>query len=321
MVKFFSSKDEGKTWSLQTIVTNGHMDEIVGIYAISAIGGFVSACRDGTLKIWSLSKSSNKSGDSFWMISKSATWRNRRVTSLSISRAGLVIVGFEQFITIWNPTNLLELTGGLLFAQDDILAAGLIEESTELISLTRSGIANLWDLKGLVKIGTANVDLTSSGAVIHTAIVENRLLIVPPAGESCGSMISVCRSSAPLIVESIIVGDAGAKISGLCPIGSSVLISTRRGKELFKLSSEVGGVFRTPEEEEMVIEENLDTTIDDSPQYPLSKSTKSRLVFEPMSSVIARLFPLENGLESLPSCEDSFNMLVSQLAAPKIATH
>ena len=304
MVKFFRSTDGCQSWSLDSVVVNAHNDMVSHVAAIPAIGGFVTVSRDGVVKQWLQDEKSFK-------VAKNASFKNLQPSFISVSEAGLLIIGFDRFVTVWDPIRLAELTAGSMgeTAGKDtvkIQAGGLIEGTTDLFTLSSNGTVSLWDLTTFAKISTLEIEIDSSRSPLFT-VVENRLIISLENG-----ILSISRNSNnELIGEQIIVSEK--LVSSVCKVGNEVIVASNRGKEIWKLTSEDtrSGDFRVPEPDAQLDTINEATKDDEmGEEIPIPAP---RRVFQPLSALIAKLFPIENELDSLPNAETSFEMLAREL--------
>ena len=112
--------------------------------------------------------------------------------------------------------------------------------------------------------------------------------------------IAVCAESLGAI-ETIIRGNNG-----------SAIMSTNKGRNVFRLlfddSAEVP--FRDPDEldkddQDLIMHETTHNTEDRK-----KERQPDRKVFAPMSSIVSKLFPLENALETVGSPEEQFFSLM-----------
>lgn len=295
LVKVFASADAGLNWSLHTVCVGGHLDAIVGVEAVGT-DSFVTASTDGTIKQWQLN-----AAESAWVVSKSASFKNKIPSFLTAGPEGLLVVGFDRFVTLWHPTSLVELTQSGLALSATAVFAGVLQDSTDLFTLSADGQVIVWDLKKLSPKATAQLE--SAGSV--AAVFGDRLLV---SGEDA-AMHSVTFSEGRLVLEKIIVGVS--RVESLVPRGSSVVVTGDQGRTILRLhqqASESKQAFRESEEAEV---EDMDVSTD--ADLPETKTREGRKVFAPMASIVSKLFPLENGLDTIGSPEVQFELLMSRL--------
>ena len=313
MVKFFASKNEGQTWNLESVCMHSHNDVITHVATIPALNGFITVCRDGSIKQWQLVDSGDRK---IWKIVRTCTFKNQKNPSfVSVSEAGLVVIGFGRFITLWDPIRLVELSGGSLTVDADstVVAGGLIEGTTELFTLSSNSSVDLWNLCSLRKISSVNIGTGDFQTSPLFTVVENRLLIASEL-----DMISITRNdNDELVADRIVVSQNEKPISSICRLGNAVIVATNKGKSIWKLSSGEVSDFRVPDEDAQLettttAAPQITSTSDDS-EVATSNQTQPRRVFQPLSALISKLFPLENELDSLPSPETSFDMLARGL--------
>ncbi len=301
MIKFFISSDSGHTWSLDSVVMNAHANTVTHMAAIPAMNGFITVSSDGEVKQWL------HDGKHF-KVSKQSSFKNSTTpTFISVSEAGLLIIGFSRFVTLWDPIRLVELTAGSMRLGEEmtVVAGGLIEGTTELFTLSSTGSVDLWNLKTFAKMSSIEIEKMSTQSPLFT-VVENRLIV-----SSQNGIFSISRNdNNELICEEIIVSEK--IVSSICKIGSELVLAANRGKEIWKLTSDATSVgeFRIPEPEAQ-----LETTTDtvDNDDHQMNDEIVPRRVFQPLSALISKLFPIENELDSLPNPETSFDMLAREL--------
>ena len=293
LVKIFSSTDAGLSWKLHTVCVGAHLGEVVGLESVGS-DSFVTASKDGFVKLWRLNKSK-----SAWTVVKSASFKNKTPSFLTVGPEGLVVVGFEKFVTLWHPESLTELTQTGLALSDAALFAGILQDSTDLVTLSADGAVSVWDLRRLaVKARTC---LESTGVA---AVFGNRLLVAGAPGEMHSATYS---SRGEFVVEKIIVGGCD-RIESLVPRGESVVVTS--GKAIIRLHQEASQrAFRDADDVDMEDQIAVDESTDTSPE----QKREGRKVFAPMASIVSKLFPLENPLDSVGSPEVQFEQLVSRL--------
>jgi WD40 repeat protein len=303
MLKIFSSKDFGINWNLETVCTGAHADKIIGL--VPGVDGFISASLDGSIKQWT-------KGANAWTCSKSVSFRNKKPNFIKVNdQTGLVIIGFEKFVTLWHPQSLVELTKTGLVLDSPALFADLVEESRlHLFTLSAVGTVTVWDLKKLVCVthtGPAVIDQD----IRASAVVGDRLLVSTRSG--CFTSVTF-KSGNLLVVEAIEMGD---RIESIVPAGpNKVVVAADHGKLIYRLHFDTSAgedatrAFREIEEEMVPEPEQTDDTRSSEEEV---QSRRIEMRRKHTSSLIAKLFPIQNSLESLGSPEDQFMKLIASM--------
>lgn len=310
-IKFFESTDSGITWKLHTVCMGAHTHEIVGIEAVSTAYGFVSASRDGTMKLWQMSSSAD-SVTNLWKATRTVSFKNRTPTFVKVSDEGIIIAGFQHLITLWNPRNLVELTSHGLQLTSPALHADIIHGTTNLMALSDDGTCSVWDLKKCKMISSLPA---ASPAAVACCLVGSRLLV---SSQVAGEIVAVTYvdGKRSLKIEHIPVG--GEKIHKVdqisrCSLNCAV-ISSNKGKLIHRLvfddpkSDPVP--FRDPDELEA---DDMVDDIETEADSPSSKPAESRKPMIQMNNLISKLFPPELALDSLGSPETQFESFIAAL--------
>lgn len=303
MVKFFSSSDCGVTWSLHTICTGAHNGDIVGLGAVSE--GFVSASKDGSVKLWKLFDGKT------WTCVKSSGFKNKTPTFLRVNSAvGLVIIGFDRYVTLWHPSTLTELTKTGLLLDAQSVFADLVEDSPlHLFSLSEVGTVTVWDLKKISPVCST----TWSAGFIVAGVCNNRLLVSTEGG--FGS-ISWSESN-ELVVEKIQMEESNdVVVDSIVPINGGAIVGANKARFIYRLlfdkQDTTEAVFREIEEHMEISEEA--STGGETPPAPGRKQGAARILAPKTSSIVSKLFPIENSLDSVGSPEDQFMKLIASLS-------
>ena len=301
MVKVFKSVDAGANWKLHTVCVGAHSDEIIGVEALVAVNGFVTAGKDGSVKLWKLGAGEEVSKTSVWAVVKSVGFRNQTPTFLSVAKEGVVIAGFGKYVTVMNPNGLAELTGGLLLSAD-VVFAGLIQGSTDLYAVGCDGSVSLWDLKKCTKTSEAKIELTGSCA----AVVGSTLLVAAMPGELV--TITLGKKSKLTVKQIAVPEESGNLLETLVGLtNTSVIATCRKNVYRFNFAADATETpFREPDE---MGPEDVHVAEDEHvPQQ--TEERQARRVFAPMSSIVGKLFPMEDGLDTLGSPEEQFSLLM-----------
>lgn len=312
LIKIFTSSDAGASWSLNTMCMSAHTDQVVDIQALPT-GEFLTASKDGLVKLWQLTKDSSPT----WKICRSVSFKNMTPTFLKVSFQGLVIVGFNNLVTLWNPRTLVELTGHGLQLSSRALHADIIPGTTELMSLAQDGTCTVWDLKKCQAIASINCEPVPPRSSATACLVGNRLL-VPQEGGIVSCVTYRANKSSKLKLETICVGEKSVEINQISQAcANSVVLGSNKGKTIHKITFEEADVasqlppFRQPDalEQDDMIDEN-ETEAEESHNEMTQQPRKPMIQ---MNSLISKLFPLEMPLESLGSPEVQFDSLITAL--------
>lgn len=317
LIKVFASTDCGISWSLHTVCLGAHADAVVGVEAVGT--GFVTASKDGSLKLWRLTEEGG-SKNGFWSVVRTVGFRSQTPSFLNVSRQGLIIAGFGRHVTLWNPSNLTELSNGRLISKANVVSAGLVEDSTDLLSVCEDGEVILWDLKKLKAVASKNIGQISKE--VCAAVIGDRMLVA-----SQGELVSVSVSSKrKLIADRIVIPDEQQFDSIVVGDSKSAIVSSRKGRMIHRLRFDNDTATDIPfREADETIPEDADAMDEtEGPQDPRSGDRASReekrRVFVPISSVVSRLFPLENALNTVGSPEEQFvNLMIYGGLVPTIA--
>lgn len=312
MIKIFLSSNQGGLWNLHTLVMGAHEDSVVGIEWSPVISEFLTASKDGKVKVWRQDKD-------IWSVVRTLEFKQRTPGFISSSSHGIIVVGFGEFVTLYDPKTFRELTNGSVKLDSPAVFAGLVEDDHDearicMFSLSQSGEATLWDLKKLAPIRAVNLGQNIS----TSATVYGNRLLVP--GQD-GSVISVTESTKQLLVDRIMV--AKESVESVVPVAKGIVVVSDNGKSIYRLLFEgEGGEARAPlvdsemtqivEEEET--SEETPTSHTDAERVKKSDSQKLPKIRGPTTKgLITKLFPLENSLDSVGTPEDQFVKLIGSL--------
>ena len=309
-IKFFESNDSGITWNLHTVCMGAHTHEIVGIEAVPSSFGFVSAAKDGTMKLWQMS-STTDSVTNLWKATRTVSFKNRTPTFVKVSNEGIIIAGFEHLITLWNPRNLVELTSHGLQLTSPALHADIIPGTTTLMALSDDGTCSVWDLKRCKMISS----LHGCPTAVASCLVGSRLLV---SSQVAGEIVAVTYidGKKSLKIEHIPVGGENIhKVDQISRCGlNCAVIGSNKGKLIHRLvfddlqSDPVP--FRDPDELEA---DDMVDDIETEADSPSSKPVESRKPMIQMNSLMSKLFPPELALDSLGSPETQFESFIAAL--------
>jgi len=305
IVKFFVSCDAGSSWKLHSVCMNAHSDDVVGIKPLQNASAFVSASKDGSLKLWKLDQDSK-----IWRVNRSASFRNKTPpTFLNVSREGLVIAGFANYVTLWNPHSLTELSRNKIALSSPAVHADIIHGSTDLFALASDGTCSVWNLKSCRVVAETRLEDPSQKIVV-ACVVGPRMLVA-----TASDVVSVTyKSKKNLILEHISLGNHA--IDQIAPIGlDSVVVGSNKGRSIHRIAlgeaSSSSTAFRNPEEPHA--QEEVETEAD-SPQVNNLSTQPARKPRIQMNSLVSKLFPLEQPLDSLGSPEMQFESLIAALS-------
>ena len=317
MIKIFSSKDGGLNWKLHTLCMGAHLDSLVGISWCAPQETFLTASRDGTVKVWKLSQET-----STWTIVKTIAFKDLIPSHISVTLEGLVIIGFDKFVTLWDPSTMCELTRTGLALDSKVVFAGLVEDNPlKMFALSVSGQVSLWDLKTLSVIKSVKAIKGRSRAV---CVRGDRLLI-----GFDGAVVSVSDNShslGELLIEHIVVTthplDEKKRIGSILPVNGGVAVACEGGASIYRIhmeattvaDSEVMGPLRTHNDadESRAMEDDDVETTEETPNERRTPAAP-RVLAPTTGKIIQKLFPLENSLDTVGSPEDQFIRLIGSL--------
>jgi WD40 repeat protein len=315
MIKVFSSTNKGSTWTLHTLCMNAHQGSIISIAWSETQSGFLTASKDGSVKVWKLENDT-------WTATARLEFKNKTPSFLSVGKEGLIIIGFGDCVTLWDPSSLRELTRTGLQLDIEVVFAGLVEDSEDgridMYALSRSGQVTLWDLKRLTIIKSSQIEVGISEEPVAT-VFGNRLLV----SGSEGSIVSVSENPKGLKAETISVC-APNPVESLFQTESGLVVSSNLGRKIYRISldgkdketNELGPLESVDKEADIDMESEDGDTSAETPQNTNSEAGHIPKIRAPTitKGVITKLFPLENSLDSIGSPEEQFLRLIGALA-------
>jgi hypothetical protein len=202
----------------------------------------------------------------------------------------------------------LTKTGLLLDAQS--VFGDLVEDSPlHLFSLSEIGTVTVWDLKKISPLCTT----TWSAGFMVAGVCNNRLLVSTDGG--FGS-ISWSENN-ELVVEKIQMEEsADVVVDSIVPINGGAIVGANKGRLIYRLlldntaQDSPQAVFRQVEEH-MEMEAS---TGGETPPMPRKTKALARIMAPKTSSIVSKLFPMENSLDSVGSPEDQFMKLIASLS-------